>query len=57
MLPSSVTGGTWPKGISYERAVKEKGFGFQPGGPSLDVIRTTAWQFMGQEIPKKTMGS
>jgi len=29
---------------------REKGAGFNPGGPIPDKIRNTAWQFMGEEI-------
>ena len=50
MLSSTVTGGTWPTDITYERVVQEKDVGFQPGGEILDSLRTTAWSFMGQEI-------
>ena len=52
MLPPSVTGGTWPADASYEHVRREKGISFVPGGPIPDNIRTTAWQFMGQEIPQ-----
>ena len=50
MLSSTVTGGTWPSDITYERVVQEKGVGFQPGGEAPDSVRTTAWSFMGPEI-------
>ena len=30
MLSSTVTGGTWPSDITYQRVVKEKGVGFTP---------------------------
>ena len=52
MLPPSVTGGTWPADVSYGHVRHEKGVGFAPGGPLPETIRTTAWQFMGQEIPQ-----
>ena len=52
MLPLTVTGGTWPADVSYEHVRREKGIRFVPGGPIPDNIRTTAWQFMGQEIPQ-----
>ena len=51
ILPSSVTGGTWPPDVSYEHVLREKGAGFVAGGGIPNNIRTTAWQFMGQEIP------
>ena len=51
MLSSTVTGGTWPSDITYERVVQEKGVGFQPGGEVPDSVRTTAWSFMGGAIP------
>ena len=38
--------------ITYERVVQEKGVGFQLGGEIPDSVRTTAWSFMGQEIPQ-----
>ena len=52
MLPPSVTGGTWPGDVTYEHVRCEKGISFTPGGPVPDSIRTTAWQFMGQQIPQ-----
>ena len=52
MLPPSVTGGTWPADVSYGHVRREKGVGFVPGGPIPETIRTTARQFMGQEIPQ-----
>ena len=54
MLPPSVTGGTWPADFSYDdgHVQREKGVRFVPGGPIPETIRTTAWQFMGQEIPQ-----
>jgi hypothetical protein len=45
-------GGTWPADVSCEHAQHEKGVGFVPGGPIPEDIRTTAWQFIGQEIPQ-----
>ena len=32
--------------------MQEKGVGFTPGGEIPDSVRTTAWSFMGQEIPQ-----
>ena len=52
VLPPSVTGGTWPADVSYGHVRREKGVGFVPGGEIPTNIRTTAWQFMGQEIPQ-----
>ena len=52
MLPPSLTGGTWPADVSYGHVRREKGVSFAPGGPIPENIRTTAWQFMGQEIPQ-----
>ena len=52
MLPPSVTGGTRPADVSYGHVRREKGVGFAPGGPIPETIRTTAWQFTGQEIPQ-----
>ena len=43
MLSSTVTVGTWPADITYERVVQEKGVGFEPGGEIPDLVRTTAW--------------
>ena len=37
--------------VMNEHALREKGGGFVAGGDIPDNIRTTAWQFMGQEIP------
>ena len=51
-LPSSVTGGTWPEDITWNRAKIEKGVGFTPGGDIPDRARTTAWEFMGQRTPE-----
>ena len=51
-LPSSVTGGTWPRDITYERVMQEKGSNFQPGGLIPTEVRLTAWEFMGQTVPK-----
>ena len=42
-LSSTVSGGTWPSDITYERVVQEKGVGFEPGGEIPDSVRTTAW--------------
>jgi hypothetical protein len=38
--------------LSSGHVQREKGVGFVPGGPIPENIRTTAWQFMGQEIPQ-----
>ena len=51
MLPPSATGGTWPADVSYGHVRREKGVGFVAGGEVPQTVRTTAWQFMGQEIP------
>ena len=51
MQPPSVTGGTWPADVSYGHVPREKRVDFAPGRPIPETIRTTAWQFMGQEIP------
>ena len=51
MFPPSVTGGTWPADVSYGHVRREKGVGFVAGGEVPQTVRTTAWQFMGQEIP------
>jgi hypothetical protein len=37
--------------VMNEHVLREKGGGFVAGGDIPDNIRTTAWQFMGQEIP------
>ena len=50
-LSSTVTGGTWPDDITYERVVQEKGVGSKPGQEIPDEIRTMAWSFMGQATP------
>jgi hypothetical protein len=50
MLPSSVTGGTWSPGATFDHVKKEKGAGFHEGG-EIASIRNTVWQFMSQEIP------
>ena len=50
MLPPSATGGTWPADVSYGHVRREKGVGFVAGGEVPQTVRTTAWQFMGQEI-------
>ena len=52
MLPSSVTGATWPEDITWKRAKKEKGITFVPGGDIPDEVRETAWEFMGQTTPE-----
>ena len=39
ILPSSVTGATWPEVITWERAKIEKGVGFTPGGDIPDQVR------------------
>ena len=51
-LPPSVTGGTWHSDTTWQHAKREKGIVFIPGVPIPDSIRTTAWQFMGQQIPQ-----
>ena len=51
-LPPSVTGGTWHSGTTSKHVQKEKGIGFVPEGQIPDSIRTTAWQFMGQQVPQ-----
>ena len=51
-LSPTVTGGTWPNGITWDRVKKEKGVGFVPGGDVPPQVRTTAWDFMGQSIPR-----
>ena len=53
MLPPSVTGGTWPADVSYGHVRCEKGVGFAYLEEIFpQTISTTAWQFMGQEIPQ-----
>ena len=52
MLSSTVTDSTWPSDITYNRVKQEKGVGFEPGGEIPSRVRTTAWDYMGQEIPK-----
>ena len=52
ILPSSVTGATWPDDITWRRAKKEKGATFVPGGDIPDQVRETAWEFMGQTTPE-----
>ena len=54
-LPPSVTGGTWHSGTTWKHVQKEKGIGFVPGGQIPDSIRTTAWQFMGQQVPMENL--
>ena len=39
------------KTFGYDRVVKEKGVGFEPGEEIPGSIRTTAWAFMGQSVP------
>ena len=51
-LSPTVTAGVWPDDITYDRMKKEKGVGFVPGGEVPPKVRTTAWDFMGQNIPK-----
>ena len=51
-LSPTVTGGVWPDDITYDRMKKEKGTGFVPGGEVPAKVRTTAWDFMGRNIPK-----
>ena len=51
-LSPTVTGGTRPSDITYARVKMEKGVGFEPGGEIPSRVRTTAWDYMGQEIPK-----
>ena len=51
-LPPSVTGGSWHSNVTSKHVVKEKGPGFFPGSRDLpDEVRTTAWEFMGQQVP------
>jgi len=51
-LPPSVTGGSWHSNTAWKHVVREKGPGFVAGSGDLpDEVRTTAWQFMGQEVP------
>ena len=52
ILSPTVTGGVWPDDITYDRMRKEKGVGFVPGGEVPPKVRTTAWDFMGQNIPE-----
>ena len=51
-LSPTATGGVWPDDITYDRMKKEKGVGFVPGGEIPSKIRSTAWDFMGQNIPR-----
>ena len=51
-LSPTVTGGVWPDNITYDRKETEKGVGFVPGGEIPARVRSTAWDFMGQEIPR-----
>eukprot|EP00435_Cladocopium_sp_Y103_P073754 s194_g45.t1 len=51
-LPSSVTGGTWTSTTPFEHVAKEKGLSFVPGGGIPTTCRTTAWEFMGQTVPR-----
>ena len=51
-LSPTVTGGVWPDNITYDRMKTEKGVGFVPGGEIPARVRSTAWDFMGQEIPR-----
>ena len=51
-LSPTVTGGVWPDDITYYRMKMEKGVGFVPGGEIPTRVRSTAWDFMGQDIPK-----
>ena len=52
VLSPTVTGGTWPDDISYDRMKAEKGAGFVPNGEIPDKVRVTAWDFMGQTVPQ-----
>ena len=52
ILPSSVTGATWPDDITWKRAEKEQGSTFVPGGDIPDQVRETEWEFMGQTTPE-----
>ena len=52
VLSPTVTGGTWPEDISYDRMKAEKGAGFVPGGEIPDKVRVIAWDFMGQPVPR-----
>ena len=51
-LSPTVTGGVRPDDITYDRMKNEKGVGFVPGGEIPSKVRATAWEFMGQNIPK-----
>ena len=51
-LSPTVTGGVWPDDITYDRMKVDKGVGFVPGGEVPSKVRTTAWDFMGQNIPR-----
>ena len=51
-LSPTVTGGVWPDEITYDRMKNEKGVGFVPSGEVPPKLRSTAWDFMGQNIPK-----
>eukprot|EP00435_Cladocopium_sp_Y103_P018879 s800_g4.t1 len=51
-LPSSVTGGTWTTSTTWEQVAREKGAGFIPGGNIPTSVRTTAWEFMGEPVPR-----
>ena len=52
LLSPTVTGGTWPENITYARMKAEKGVGFAPGEEIPERVRTTAWDFMGQAVPR-----
>ena len=51
-LSPTVTGGVWPDDITYDRMKKEKGVGFVVGEEFPSKVRATAWDFMGQNIPR-----
>ena len=51
-LSPTVTGGVWPVNIPYDRMKSEKGVGFVPGEEIPERVRSTAWDFMGQEISR-----
>ena len=51
-LSPTVTGGVWPDDITYDRMKREKRVGFVPGEEIPSKVRTTAWDFMGQDTPK-----
>ena len=52
VLSPTVTGAPWPENISYDRMKAEKGVGFTPGEEIPERVRITAWDFMGQSVPR-----